>query len=91
MANEIGFTLCRTPRGQIVRGPMATGTPTRVQIPVACPSGTAFFGLFHTHPGGVARPSAQDIASAQRVGAEVICVASDTELRCFGVKKTVRP
>ena len=92
-ANEMGFSLCRTPKGRIVAGPVASGTPTRVDISVACPPGSRFVGLMHTHPklpngqGGIPQLSATDRQSALRVGAKVSCVGTEKALRCFGVKK----
>ncbi len=81
--NEIGYSLCRAPSGRLVRGPMAEGTPTRVQIPVACPPGTTFEYLFHTHPGGVAYPSNMDIKSGIRVGAKGLCIDADGDRQCY--------
>jgi len=80
--NEYGFSLCRTPAGKLVNGPVASGTPNSVNIPVSCPAGSRFIGLDHSHPGGVAVPSSIDIASAKKVGARVLCIQSDTETRC---------
>ncbi len=87
--NEIGFSLCRYPSGQLTHGPVVSGTPTSVNIPVACPPGARFEGLFHTHPGGVAYPSNTDIRSARKVRAEHLCIAvPDTgEMRCFRFKR----
>ena len=91
--NELGFSLCRTRQGRIVSGPVASGSPTRVDIRVECPPGSSFFGLFHTHPklpsgqGGIAKLSDMDTFSAQRVRAKVSCVATEGALRCFRVKK----
>lgn len=93
-ANEIGFSLCRTPRGKIVTGPVFSGSPTRVDIAVQCPPGSRFVGLMHTHPklsdgrGGIAQLSATDVRSALRVNAQVSCVGTEKALRCFGVKRT---
>lgn len=80
--NEFGFALCRTQTGKLVKGPTASGTPGNVTIPVDCPAGASFEGLFHTHPRGMAEPSPLDTASAEKVGARVLCIASDTETRC---------
>lgn len=81
--NETGFAICRTPTGRLVNGPVSTGSPTRVDIHVACPPGSRFEGLFHTHPGGVAQPSPMDIAAARQTGAAHQCILSDSEMRCF--------
>ena len=87
---EFGFSLCRTPAGGLVTGPMATGTHNRVEIPVACPAGSRFTGLYHTHPGGVALPSKTDTDSARKVGAKALCISSDTETRCQKVGMGMR-
>lgn len=86
--NEIGFALCRLPKGgrrKFARGPLAVGTPDSVTVPTVCPAGR-FAGMFHTHPGGVARPSGMDVREARRVGAQGICIASDSALRCYRVR-----
>ena len=85
--NEMGFTLCRTQAGRLVAGPVATGTPTSVDITVACPKGARYEGLFHTHPGGVASPSTTDVRSALRTGAKNMCIDADGDLRCWRVVK----
>ena len=82
--NEVGFALCRVrATGKLASGPVTSGTPNRVGITVACPPGSDFIGLAHTHPGGVAEPSALDKRTAKEHGAAVMCIASDTELACF--------
>lgn len=86
---EIGFAMCKTPQGGLVAGPMSSGTHNRVEIPVSCPIGSRFTGLYHTHPGGVALPSRTDLDSARKVGAKALCISSDTETRCqkMGMRK----
>ena len=85
--NEMGFAMCRGADGKLVAGPTAWGTPTSVAIPVQCPTGADFIGLFHTHPGGVSFPSAQDIASALRVGGKTLCIESEADgLKCFRIE-----
>lgn len=86
-SNEIGFSLCRdTGTGKIVHGPVREGTPTSVGIVMKCPVGSDFIGLAHTHPGGVATPSAQDWRSARNVDASVLCIDADGDLRCHLAK-----
>jgi len=85
--NEVGFTMCRAKGGGLTHGPVVSGTPTSVDIPVRCPPGSSMVGLFHTHPKGVAYPSDTDIRSAIKVGAKALCVQSDTELACFRVSR----
>ncbi len=87
-ANEIGFSLCRTPAGELVNGPVATGTPNRVGIPIACPPGAKWEGLHHTHPGGVPRLSGLDLATASQTGAKVMCVEADGDLRCYKFERS---
>ena len=84
--NEVGFTLCQTPSGDLTRGPVAMGTPLAVNIPLQCPVGSEMMGLDHTHAGGVAYPSSVDIKSAQRYGANVLCITNDTQTKCFKVR-----
>jgi len=85
--NEIGAAICRYENGKLVYGPFSEGTHTRVDVKIACPKGSRFHGIFHTHPGGVAYPSDVDVASGKRVGAKVLCINSDTERRCFNVDR----
>ena len=87
---EIGFAGCRTAQGGVVSGPIATGTHNRVEIPVACPAGSRFEFLYHTHPGGVSLPSRTDLDSAKKVGAKALCISSDTETRCQKVGMGIR-
>ena len=84
--NEFGFTLCRYQNGQLTRGPVATGDPMSVNIPVSCPPHSKLAGLYHTHPGGIAKPSDTDIRSAKKVGAEVLCISDDRQTVCHIVK-----
>lgn len=66
--NELGFMGCRPKSGgALVAGPVAHGTPTSVTIPVNCPMATQPVVIYHTHPGGVAFPSATDVRSARAV------------------------
>ena len=89
--DEIGFALCRVREtGRLVRGPVAQGTPTRVDIPIKCPPGSDFEVMVHTHPGGSAEPSALDIRTGQRFSAKSLCIASDTELKCHPVPRIGR-
>ena len=85
--NEFGFVGCRAPNGGLIRGPVATGTPNSVSIPIDCPTGTVFELLFHSHPGGVSFPSRQDMESAVRVGAKTLCIVSERDgLKCFRIE-----
>lgn len=85
--NEVGYSLCETPGGQLRRGAQAEGTPTRVTVPLGCPHGSQFIGIFHTHPGGSARPSAIDLREAHRVGAKVLCIRNDHEVKCWRLRR----
>ena len=86
MANEIGFSLCKLPSGKLTHGPIVTGTPVSVGIPVQCPSGSSLYGLFHTHPDGTPYPSQQDVKSQRLTGAKVSCISADKALKCFRLK-----
>ena len=90
--DEIGSAVCVVGRtGRIVRGPQASGTPTRVDIPLRCPPGSNIVGLYHTHPKGVARPSHIDVAAARQSGLNTLCVqAVPGELRCFTLRQPLR-
>lgn len=83
--NEIGFAICRTPGGELVNGPVNTGTPMSVDIPVSCPPGTRLEGLHHTHPGGIAFPSKTDIRLAVRLGIKNMCISDDSRTDCFRI------
>ena len=91
MPNEIGFSLCKMPNGKLTHGPIATGTPVSVSIPVQCPSGSSLHGLFHSHPGGVPYPSQQDVKSQKLSGAAVSCIDADGKIKCFKIKGTQVP
>jgi len=90
--NEIGYALCRVrATGRLVRSAQVSeGTPTRVDIPINCPSGSDFEVMVHTHPGGRAEPSALDRRTGERFGAKALCIASDTELKCHPVSRVGR-
>ena len=81
--NEIGASICRRPNGTFVFGPFATGTPTSVNVPIKCPPGSRFHGIYHTHPGGVPIPSRQDIKSGQITGSKTLCINADGRVRCW--------
>jgi len=85
--NEFGFAIYARPDGSLLAGPLATGTPMSVSIPIVNPPpGTRLAGLFHSHPRGVAYPSNQDLQSAQQVQAPVLCIADDAQMRCFRMR-----
>lgn len=83
--NEFGFSLCQRPDGALVRGPVSWGTPTSVEIMLQCPSGAEFVGLGHSHPGGVAFPSDQDIKSGIESGARFLAIQSDYDFNVFPI------
>ena len=87
--NEVGASICRTPTGGIVFGPQAEGTPMSVDVPIQCPAGSKFEGIFHTHPGGVPIPSPQDLRSGRSVNANILCIrVPDTgQTRCYRRQK----
>jgi hypothetical protein len=86
-ANEMGFPVCQLPGGELTRGPVSWGSPTSVKIQLQCPGGSKFLGLSHTHPGGVAYPSAQDVRSAFESGAQALWIMSDNDFRTFPVQR----
>lgn len=83
--NEVGNSICRTASGKIVLGPQAEGTPMSVNVPIHCPPGSKFEGIYHTHPDGVPIPSQQDLRSGRQVGASILCikVPNTGETRCY--------
>ena len=83
MRNEIGAAVCRFPGGRLAFGPWARGTPTSVNVPLQCPPGATLSSIYHTHPGGVAYPSDQDVASARQAGVKSLCINADGDLKCF--------
>ncbi len=83
--NEIGAAICQKRNGRFVFGPFSEGTPTSVNINAKCPPGSKFFGIYHTHPKGVALPSQTDLASGRRVGAKTLCINADGDLRCHNL------
>jgi proteasome lid subunit RPN8/RPN11 len=74
MNNEVGALMCRAPDGSTVYGPQASGSHDNVQVPYQCPSGATPFGVWHTHPHGIAEPSPDDIAAGKRFGLKQLCV-----------------
>ena len=83
--NEIGASICQFPDGNLAFGPWAEGTPTSVSVQKQCPAGANFLGIYHTHPNGVAAPSAQDIKSGRASGAKYLCISvpGEGDLRCY--------
>ena len=86
MPNEIGASICGAPNGQIAFGPWSEGTPTGVGVQIQCPPGMDFLGIYHTHPGGVAQPSALDIQTGLAVNAKHLCINADGDLQCWRKK-----
>lgn len=86
--NEIGHTICERPNGEIVSGPVAEGGPVSVEIPLQCPAGSRYVGLWHTHPGGIPYPSSVDIRTAQLTRAEKMCISvPETGVtKCYNVR-----
>ena len=85
MSNERGFTVCRA-GARLVPGPVVTGSPEHVDVPLECPAGSEPVGLFHTHPRG-ATPSARDIAETIRLGLDFVCAqAPSGETKCVDVR-----
>lgn len=76
--NERGASICRRPDGSLVFGPFATGTPVSVNVPIRCPPGAKFHGIYHTHPDGVPIPSGQDLKSGRQTNSQVLCISVPT-------------
>ena len=74
MNNEVGAMLCRGSDGRTVMGPRARGSHDHVNVPYQCPSGSEPVGVWHTHPHGIAEPSADDIRAARHFGLKRLCV-----------------
>ena len=85
--NEFGFAICLLPNGNLVRGPVSHGTPTSVEIQLRCQQGARFVGLGHTHPGGVAYPSRQDIKSGLESKSEFLAIKSDNDIGFFPIRR----
>ncbi len=81
--NEIGASICQRPNGSFVFGPFAEGDPMSVQVPLSCPQGSEWYGIFHTHPAGVPIPSPTDIRSGLKTGAKVLCINADGHTECW--------
>ena len=72
--NEVGAMLCRAPDGSTVMGPQAQGSHDSVNVPYQCPSGSTPYGVWHTHPHGLAEPSPEDVRSATAFGLKRMCI-----------------
>jgi len=81
---EIGQTLCMGPDG-LKGGPLATGHYYGVTIPIQCPAGYKPIGTWHTHPGGIPKPSNEDWRMTRKHNLRYCCITvPDTgETRCF--------
>ena len=84
---ENAKTICQLGQ-EIFFGSEAKGdSPSHVTLPVRCPQGSKPIGTWHSHPGGVAEPSAQDISEMRRKGFRHMCISSDTETRCYEIRQ----
>ena len=72
--HEVGAMLCRRRDGSTIMGPRASGTHDEVNVPYQCPSGSTPYGVWHTHPDGVAEPSPDDVQAARSFGLRRMCV-----------------
>lgn len=85
-ANEVAKTICQR-NGEIFWGSTASGSPWAVTLNIACPAGSRPIGVFHSHPGGKAVLSRQDVielARAKRTqGIHYGCVAGKDKLECY--------
>ena len=89
MQPETGFTICR--RGKdLISGCESTGDSHKhISMRICCPHGGKPVGSFHTHPGGEAIPSNQDIIESTRLGLELLCIGvpETKEARCYRLKR----
>lgn len=80
MAKERGYTFCKN--GKPTKGIEVTGDSHSVSVPVGCPAGSKPRAIFHTHPSGSLRPSAQDLKAARRHNLPV-CIRAGRKVRCY--------
>ena len=85
---EEARTICQL-GNELLWGNQARGdSPINVRLrPITCPGGGKPIGVWHSHPGGKAEPSLQDIAEMKRVGLPYMCISSDTEIACYKVER----
>ena len=83
-ANEYARTICMRD-GEVFWGSEAQGEPLSVSLHTNCPDGKAI-GVIHSHPGGTAEPSRQDIAEMLRARLSWLCVHGEDALRCYRVE-----
>lgn len=87
-SQEFGAMLCRTPQGQLTRGPIGVGTSAGVQFSEHCPVNTEVVGSLHSHPksgGGSPLPSIQDMKEAGRIGMPNLCIVTSEKTSCYKV------
>lgn len=85
-AVEEAATICQLGQ-RLLWGSRAKGTsPTSVSLFTSCPKGGKPIGVHHTHPGGRAEPSLQDIAAMKRAELRHLCISDDSITRCFQVR-----
>ena len=71
--HEVGAAICQDAQG-LSFGPLSTGGPYNVSVPLRCPADGQVVGVFHTHPGGEAVPSSYDMAEAERLGLQYLAI-----------------
>ena len=82
-ASEIAKTICLCD-GKSFWGSEARGEPLSVRLRTSCPNGEQI-GLFHSHPGGTAEPSSQDINEMLRAKLPYLCILGEEALSCYRV------
>lgn len=84
MAKERGYTFCKN--GKPTKGIETTGTSHSVSFPISCPTGSKPRAIFHIHPSGSLRPSAQDMKESRRLNLPV-CIKAGGRVRCYRSKR----
>ena len=85
---EHACALCVTKDGRIVHGVRTKGNDHKVHVKVKCPRGSIPIALWHNHPGGIAKLSAQDVKTTRKLGLDICCVTDDSaRTKCYNVRK----
>ena len=74
MNYEVGAMMCKSKDGSTVLGTRASGNHDNVSVPYNCPPNSEPYGVWHTHPHGIAHPSDEDIAAGREFGLKRLCV-----------------
>ncbi len=87
---ECGFVVCRKGR-KYAKGPVACGTPNRVEVPISCPPGYTPIAVVHNHPSGSPYPSIVDVKNLRKVGIPISCIIQGRfdsgRVKCYRIDK----